>query len=245
MCPKTSEELCGSIATILVPQGMEYRAVCQGLRNSDRSRPKVLAIPMGPEPVTRFLKQLQVNEYFQNHQGAVLLMGLCGSLSPQLAVGNVVLCRDCVYASAGTELQMQACDRPLTEQLYSRLYPQASLVRILTSDRLIGSAEEKVELGQQYQADVVDMEGFATLKLLNQASIPLTMLRVVSDDCHHDLPNIGLALDSNGSLQPWPLAAGLLRQPRAAFRLIRGSYRGLRVLQQVTTKLFGIHDLEV
>jgi len=39
------------------------------------------------------------------------------------------------------------------------------------------------------------------------------MLRVISDDCEHDLPDLTSALSPDGSLQPLPLAIGLLRQP--------------------------------
>jgi hypothetical protein len=108
-------------------------------------------------------------------------------------------------------------------------------VRALTSDRLIWSAAEKCELGKIYTAEVVDMEGFAALKVLGQAGIAVAMVRVVSDDCHHNLPDLTAALSLDGALQPLPLALGLLRQPIAAARLIRGALRGLQVLQRVTT----------
>jgi hypothetical protein len=48
------------------------------------------------------------------------------------------------------------------------------------------------------------------------------MLRVVSDDSKHDIPNLTSAINSDGSLQPLPLAITMIRQPIAATRLIRG-----------------------
>jgi hypothetical protein len=55
------------------------------------------------------------------------------------------------------------------------------------------------------------------------------MVRVISDDSHHNLPNLTSAISPDGSLLPLPLAMGMIRQPIAATR---------RVLQKVTTKLF-------
>jgi hypothetical protein len=68
------------------------------------------------------------------------------------------------------------------------------------------------------------------------------MLRVISDNCHHNIPDLSSALSSDGSLQTLPLAIGLLRQPLAATRLILGALRGLKVLQDVTTSLFTEHQ---
>jgi len=66
------------------------------------------------------------------------------------------------------------------------------LVRALTSDHIVWSAAEK-PLGQSYNAEVVDMEGFAALEVLSQAGV-VAMLRVISDDCEHDLPDLTSAL---------------------------------------------------
>jgi nucleoside phosphorylase len=97
--------------------------------------------------------------------------------------------------------------------------------RIAASDRLIWSAAEKRHLGRG--VDVVDMEGFAALEFFLPQGVPTAMLRVVSDDEHHDIPDLTPAFNSDGSLQPL-----------AATRLIRGSLVGLKVLEQVTKLLF-------
>lgn len=207
---------------ILVPQGAEYRAVCRGLR-AIASPPIVRPIPVGVEPVRRWLAQSTPD--FLPASG-VLVLGLCGSLSPHLAVGDAVLYRECRDLAG----QAWPC------QVSSALYPP---VMALTSDRLIATAQEKQHLATTHHADVVDMEGVAILSVLGPLGIPVTMLRVVSDDAQHDLPEIGAAIDAQGNLQSWPLALGLLRQPIAASRLIRGSLQGLKKLQQVTAQFCG------
>ena len=230
------------IQAILVPQGSEYKAVCRGLSRITPTKPLVLPIPVGPEPLARHLEKLQQAGHFRCYpQPKVLLMGLCGSLSPDYAIGDIVLYQECVYESIASTRELQSSDRELTSLLHQKLKttpsPPLSLVRALTSDRLIWEADEKRTLGQIYDAGVVDMEGFAALKVLGEAGIAVAMVRVVSDDCYHNLPDLTQAISPDGSLQTLPLTLGLLRQPIAAAGLIRGALRGLQVLQRVTTFL--------
>ena len=196
--------------------------------------PSVLPIPVGTLPLTRYLEKLQQDGYFLNQpQPRVLLMGLCGSLSPRYSVGDIVLYQSCSYESNTSRL-LRLCDPELTTTLYHHLKQRAFLVKALTSDRLIYCATQKRHLGQLYDTDVVDMEGFAALEVLSQAGVAVAMLRVISDDTHHNIPDLSSALSPDGSLQPLPLAIRLIRQPIAAARLIRGALRGLQVLREVT-----------
>ncbi|BAY40884.1 hypothetical protein NIES2111_52740 [Nostoc sp. NIES-2111] len=233
-----------TIDTIFVPQGSEYRAVCRGLSQVTRQTPKIVQIPVGIEPLTRYLQQCPRQEYFpHDRQPRFLVMGLCGSLTPRYHVGDILLYESCIYHQKLQEcdrLQHSFTDRSFTTELHSALktqYPGVSLVKSLTSDRVICSATQKRYLGETLTADVVDMEGFAALEFFNSIGAAVAMLRVVSDDCHHDIPDITAAINADGSLKPLPLALSLLRQPIAATRLIRGSLRGLKVLEEVTKSL--------
>ncbi|WP_375477967.1 phosphorylase [uncultured Nostoc sp.] len=217
------------INTILVPQGAEYKAVCRGLSSVAASIPTVVAIPVGMKPL---LKHLQQGE-FLTPKSRVLIMGICGSLSDRYTVGDIVLYQNCIY-----QAKQQECDRTFTAQLHSYISEKVSLVKSLTSDRVIWSALEKRRLGETLAADVVDMEGFTALEFFNAAGVSVAMLRVVSDDCQHNIPDLTPAINSDGSLNPFILAIAMLRQPFAATRLIRGSLIALKVLEQVTNLLF-------
>ncbi len=219
-----------AIPIILAPQGAEYQAVCRGLNSLNSPKPLVLPIPIGCKSLTKHLEKLHFPDLPQN----VLLMGLCGSLSGQYAIGDVVVYQECI-----NQINLsQFCSSELTLLMHNKLKEKAYLVRGLTSDRIIYSASEKRHLGQLYNADVVDMEGFAALEVLNKIGISVGMVRVISDDIHHELPNLASAISPDGALMPLPLALGMIRQPIAATRLIWGSIHGLRVLEKVTTKLF-------
>lgn len=204
------------ISVILVPQGAEHRAVCRGIQ-SLVNPPKVIPIPAGGAVKANLDRVSDADE--------ILVMGLCGSLSPEFEVGTIALYRACIDFSG----QVQDCDRALTQRLESRL--QVSPVLGLTSDRVICSAIEKRDLGKTYDAAVVDMEGFA---MLSQRSV--AMLRVVSDDLRGDLPDLSSVI-ANGKIQTLPMAKAMIQKPIAAGRLIRGSLTGLRKLRRLAAEL--------
>ena len=232
-------------STILVPKGAEYGAVCRGLRRIDRP-PAVVAIPAGPKSASRFLQQWLCNQSADRTPHAVLLMGLCGSLTARLTVADAVLYEMC-RAVSGVSIasltpetnDLAVCDPELTDWIDQRLQGQVERVKGASCDRVICTATEKQQLGQQSGADVVDMEGFAALTDLRQAGIPGTMLRVISDGCDRNLPNLNLALDADGNLKPQTLALAMLQQPGPALQLIQGSLQGLAKLQTLTYQLFG------
>jgi len=227
------------IQTILVPQGAEYQAVCRGLSRVSGLKPVVVPIPVGSKPLTRFLQKWLTDERLdESSQHQVLVMGLCGSLNKRYAVGEVVLYSDYIYQVNAATTSIKSSDRNLTALLYSRLQQKAVLVKGLTSDRLIWSAAEKRRLAEQYNADVVDMEGFAIFDLLTQAGAAVSMVRVVSDDAQYNIPALDSAISPDGYIQPLSLASKMLRQPIAATRLIRGSLQGLMVLQKSAKALF-------
>lgn len=214
---------------LLVPQGAEYQAVCRGLKRCQGTVPSVIALPVGVSAVRRYLQT------WQQRPKQVLVLGLCGSLNPAYQVGDIVLYQKCLYSSS--EMQAQECDRTFTTTLQTQLDSKSKLGTALTSDRIIHQAAEKRNLRETYNADVVDMEGFAILDILSQRGVEVAMLRVVSDDCNGDLPDLSGTISEEGSLLPLPLAIQMIRQPLAASRLIRGSLKALRVLQQISTKV--------
>jgi hypothetical protein len=222
-----------AISLILVPQGAEYKAVRRGMgQGTDSSL--LLPLPACPDPVRQRLKGLYQAGKLADQQ-SVLAMGLCGALQPQFSVGDVVLYQSCSFLSPLSLSPSLPCDRPFTHTLHEKLGERATLVNAVTSDRVVSTVAEKRSLASH--GDVVDMEGYAILEFFSQMGIPVATLRVVSDDCHHNLPNLANAYNADGSLRPLSLGVGLIREPIAASRLIRGSLRGLKVLQQLAKAL--------
>ena len=218
-----------SIDIIIVPQGAEYRAVCWGLQRASyknarvaRQKPQVIPISIG------------VNNSLEAMEGKkVLMMGLCGSLSPQHSVGDGVLYRSCY----SLDRAFLATNSSLTNSIAARLQDKASLVSGLTGDRVICRATEKQSLNDNYSPTVVDLESFGYVEKFQQLGIAVSILRVVSDDCFSDIPNLDGAIDNEGNLKPLNLAIAFLKQPIPAFNLIVGSLTGLKKLEQLS------HDL--
>ncbi|MGF1538974.1 MAG: phosphorylase [Pleurocapsa sp.] len=209
-----------SIDTILVPQGAEYQAVRRGLTQAGQPKIEIIAIPLGVDRREEYLDR-------ENLGQNLLVLGLCGGLSPQYALGEPVIYRGC-YSLEGNFL---ATDTRLTEAIKKQL-PQATVVNSLTSDRPICRAKEKLDLAQRYPTQVVDMEGYGCLQSLQNSDVAVAMVRVVSDDCLDDIPNLELAIE-DGKLNSSLLAIAMLRRPLAAIRLIQGSLAGLKTLHQV------------
>jgi Phosphorylase superfamily len=241
-----------NIKFILVPQGTEYHAVSQGLKNNLYPLPQILQIPVGGESVRKFLRQwLETNNFTGElttdnliNAPRVLVMGLCGSLSPELKVGDIV-----VYENfrQPTNSDILFTNSPFTAELFQylsqkttqikELKNQVSLVMGLTSNSVISTAVEKRSLYECYGANVVDMEGYAILEVLNEVGFSVATIRIVSDDCFHDIPNLTSAFNPDGSLNVFRLVFAMLRKPMAAIRLIRGSLHGLTVLKLLSSHL--------
>ena len=226
---------------ILVPQGTEYKAVHEGFIEKKQFSPKIkiIQIPTGFLPFKHYLKQWQRTHDFVNHPPkGILLMGLGGSLSPDYQVGDKILYQKCCLLSKNiSALPWHPCDINLGNLIYRCFNKKIARGKALTSSRIITSAEEKWQLGRRYQADVVDMEGIPLLEFCNSLKIPVAMIRVISDDCQQDLPNLTPALEEDGNLNPWRLTFQMSKNPLSSIRLIRSSLKGLRTLKQVSKDL--------
>lgn len=219
------------IQVILVPAGAEYQAVMRGLKGV-LGAPPAIAIPAGPAAFRAFLATWADGPRFAD-QG-ILLMGLGGSLSPRHSVGDSILLGQVWDEAGGDELQARQCDRDLTEELAQRL--GAPVGRGVMCDRVITTVAKKRQMGDRYQADVVDMESAVLLEALPEAKVAI--LRVISDDCGHDLPDISAAIGPDGKLRADTLARSFLRRPVAALNFISGSLQALKSLEQLALTLF-------
>ena len=220
-----------SINTIVVPQGAEYQAVCRGLAQAKIKNVRVVPIPIGVKQIERVLSEHC--EIIDNSSG-ILIMGLCGSLSNLCAIGDALLVESCKDVNYNL-IKLNAL---LTAEIGEKL--AIKTVAALTSDRVITLAQEKLNLARQYSADLVEMEGYSYVVELQNQDKAVAMLRVVSDDSYSDIPDLNRAIDPQGNLKSLPMAIALIEQPLAAVRLIKGSFAGLKALEQITAKLFSV-----
>lgn len=207
--------------TLLAPHGAEYQAVRRG---ADPRWP-VVAMPLGSRALPRWwaLHGQGVGE-----SGAILL-GLGGGLQPEWPVGAGVICAQCTDQVTG---DTRPCDPEITQWLTEAL--NLPVVRDLTVPQVVTQPQEKQKLGQEFGCAVVDMEGYALLEYLPR----LGMVRVVSDEVHQSLPDLGAAVDEmSGQLQPLPLLWAMLQQPGAAIQLVKNSLTALGRLTALAQRL--------
>ncbi|MBE9145986.1 phosphorylase family protein [Planktothrix mougeotii] len=221
---------------ILVPQGQEYQAVMRGLQNIQPSSMQVIPIPIGSQSLTVYLQEWLESDAVKSQSSIqVLVLGLCGSLSPNLHIGDIVIYKNCLpLISPGAS--QHCCDIDLTLALHQHFIP-AHLVCGLTSEQVITTAVEKQKLGQRYSVEVVDMEGTIILELLTKVGIKVAMVRVISDDCYQNLPDLTTVIDANGQLKKLPFLKIMLQHPIQILQLIRSGLKSLQILQQVTQQL--------
>jgi nucleoside phosphorylase len=199
------------VRLVLIPQGAEFTAVQRGWHIQSHDR--LIPIPAGIAPVEHFLPAK-----FSALMGSesVIVMGLCGALSPELELGETVIYQTCQTTKSSWQLPHQSTNY--------------TIVNAITTDRVITTVHEKQRLYESSHCDVVDMEGSAIAQFFQPQNLPVTMIRVVSDDCSGDLPDLSQAFGTAGQIQPLALASTMLRSPRSAIRLIRGSLIGLKQL---------------
>ncbi len=214
------------IHTVLVPAGAEYKAVKRGLSRIQNA-PQLVAIPAGPQGLKTFLCDWQVPDL---RDEGLLLMGLGGSLSTEREVGKAIALQK-VWNAASEEVF--ACDAEMTEQIARQLKIKTGTG--VSCDRVITSALEKEQLGDRHAADVVDMESAVLLESLPNA---VAIVRVISDDCRGDLPDIGNAIAPDGSIRIRQMTLAFASKPQAAIRLIKGSLIGLKELERLSYALF-------
>lgn len=103
---------------------------------------------------------------------------------------------------------------------------------ILYSDKIVVRSTEKIALGNKFNADAVDMETEDILRAAKAIGLPTAVLRIISDDANHDLPDFNRALTRNGKLNPWKNTVVMLSNPMASIRFIMGIGKARKALIQ-------------
>ncbi len=233
----SSVPLLKQISLILAVKGVEYKTIAQFFLK-EAPPVQILAIPTGLNPVKSFLNQEFSSIVDQNLlPRGVLLMGLGGGLSSHLSVGQIVVYQGCGYVSEAGKWQYLDCDLELTQKLADALGGDCLLSKGISVDRVITQAQAKKALGQKYAVDIVDMEGYAVLDFFQRRGIPVTILRIISDDCQQNLPDLSDIFDQKGEMMPWIVSRQLLKSPLASLRLIRHALSALRELKAIAQRL--------
>ena len=146
---------------------------------------------------------------------ACIASGFAGSLKPAHKVGDILAARAVQQLGKSKTIE---CSRNLFMAAYENQAIEAKM--FLTTDKVIGTAEEKQQLAPF--ADAVDMESFATLSVAKQKNLPAVAIRVISDRFDEDMPaNISTTVDQRGRVKIGGVVKHVASHPLQLPALIR------------------------
>ncbi len=213
---------------VIVPTGAEARAVRRALARAG-STAHVATTGIGP-----LAAELSAHDVLSGRRPErVVVVGLCGLLTPAFRVGDALVYREIV-----TPDERFAFDRELSGIVADRVTGAQSGIRAFASDDIVTRSIDKVTLGERYTAQAVDMETAAVARTLQPAGIAVAALRLGSDGVADDLPALDRALDASGGMDGLALALAMLRHPVAGARLARNATRALASLERAVFALF-------
>ena len=158
----------------------------------------------------------------------VISIGLGGGLSPLLKVGEVVI-GDRVIAGR----EEWACDEHWRVSLAARL-SGAHQGPVAASEIILQDANAKAALFAESGALVVDMESAAAARFAQTRGLPFAVLRVISDDTRHVLPEAALvAMRPDGGIAVGRVLGSLLRHPLQVPSLIRTARTSGRAFREL------------
>ncbi|HWF61477.1 MAG TPA: hypothetical protein VN666_14360 [Nitrospira sp.] len=117
-------------------------------------------------------------------------------------IGTLLVGREVVHQGACSDEPSEVLDVPGDERDFvltwvASLVPPKHIGRFVSTDRVIGSAQEKRRFSLSTQAIGLDMESSALAAQAQRARVPFVIIRSVSDLLNEDLP-----LDFNLFLRP-------------------------------------------
>lgn len=148
----------------------------------------------------------------------LLALGVGGGLSPSLEVEDVVLAGE-VRGPDGGALR---ADPETVSQLVGSTGLREALV--VTRRHLALRAEDKLDLYEEHgrpDAAVVDLESWHYVQVAEEAGVPWTILRAVSDEASEDLPGfLNDCLDDGGSVDRGKVMRHAVFHPSVMPRLL-------------------------
>ncbi len=168
----------------------------------------------------------------ESPSAAVLVVGLAGGLRRDLRVGDVLVYTDCV--SEMNPIHVSCAESLVSEiEIACRRHSLRTVAGIgLTVSRMMHLAIEKQRRHQETGAVAVDMESHAILDVATELERNAAVLRVVSDDARHDVPDFSRAMGANYEIDNLKMLAALARNPWLGVRFLYNLNRSLRHLRR-------------
>jgi len=180
------------------------RVVCFALEREStyfrRHRPaeRVLILGVGAEAARNALQSLDASV------DSLIVCGFAGALQPGIEIAQVIEVGEVIDESGNG----WKCDSD-------------SPSRLLTASRLIADPREKRELGQRFDATIVDMESAIVASFAVERNIPIRCIRTVSDTVDRGISPRLTRLINAGDVSPFRLMRELFVAPSLLVELLR------------------------
>ena len=140
----------------------------------------------------------------------LISIGFCGGLQPSLQAGDIFVATE--VSGVGPALM------PASQKSFRQ-------GRLLSVDRVISTAAEKIELGKA-GADAVEMEAAAVATRAREWNVPFYAVRVVTDTCEETFPlEFNQMRGRDGRFSRVKILGAALRRPFAVFPELMGLNR--------------------
>lgn len=149
----------------------------------------------------------------------ILSIGICGALSPELRVGDVIVASEVIDGSESIPTH-----GPWTHELATRV-PGAVMAPLAGIDSPAGHRDDKKRLHAATRASAADMESHIAARAARSRGLPFAVLRVVSDAAHRTLPPAAcVALKASGAIDLGGVLRSIVRAPQQIPALLRTAW---------------------
>jgi adenosylhomocysteine nucleosidase len=180
------------------------------------ANPKIVPVVGGGDAVS--LERRLADELGKRAR-RVLSIGICGALSPELRVGDVIVASEVVADSESIPTHAS-----WTRELARRV-PGAVVAPLAGIDTLAAHRDAKARLHAATRASAADMESHVAARTARSMGLPFAALRVVSDEANRTLPPAAcVALNSSGGIDLMRVVWSLLRAPQQIPALLRTAW---------------------
>ena len=153
---------------------------------------------------------------------ACVVCGLAGSLKRQHPVGTILAAKAIKRNNTERVMSSEDCLVKIAAQ-----HGATPVDFFYTSDSVVGSASEKLRLGEF--ADAVDMESFQVMTQASLHGVPAVAVRAVSDPMNRDVPfDFNRAIDEHGEIDWLPVLAQVAGTPWRLPQMIRFGFESSR-----------------
>lgn len=165
---------------------------------------------------------------------SLLSFGVCGALSPELAIGSVVVGSEIVCHN-----ERRRADEAWVNALAGACDARAGAV--VGTDSVLLKEDAKAALHRQTGAMAADMESHIVARVANERRLPFAVLRAVSDGARTALPPAAaFALNNEGKIDYSAVMLSLLDEPsqwRALIRTARETNTAMKALLRCLERL--------